>query len=78
MRELRPIAARWEDIGIELEVDDGQLQSIKLNNAHDSSGCLREMLRKWLAQGHDPSWAAVAEAIEHIGDRDLAGTLRLK
>lgn len=79
LRELRPKAANWEDIGIELDIDDGDLQSIKSNNPRDSSSCLRDMLRKWLARVFPvPSWTAVVEAVEHLEYEQLAGRLRFK
>ena len=79
MRELRPKASSWEDIGIELDVDDGVLQSIKLNNAGDSSSCLRDMLRKWLAKvSPAPSWTAVIDATDNLGYEQLASRLKFK
>ena len=79
MRELRTKAADWEDIGVELQADDGGLRQIKQDNANDSKSCLRELFRKWLTQvSPEPSWAAIAEALEHLGDEDLARTLKSK
>ena len=79
MRELRTKAAEWEDIGVELQVDDGELRQIKRDNANDSKSCLRELFRKWLTwTSPEPSWGAIAEAVERLGDEDLARTLRSK
>ena len=79
LRELRPKAASWEDIGIELDIEDGDLQSIKSNNPGDSSSCLRDMLRKWLARvSPAPSWKAIVEAVEQLGYEQLGGRLRFK
>ena len=79
VRELKLKAANWEDIGIQLDIDDGELQTIKSNNAGDNSACLREMLRKWLAQTSPvPSWSAIIEAAEYLGDQQLASRLRIK
>ena len=79
LRELRAKAADWEDIGVELEVDDGELKQIKQDNATDSKSCLRELFRKWLTQtSPEPSWTAIAEAVENLGNEDLARTLRSK
>ena len=79
MRELRVKAADWEDIGIELEIDDGILKQIKLDNPADSKGCLRELFRKWLSQADpSPSWDSIIEAAEGIGDEDLARKLKHK
>ena len=79
MRALRSKAAFWEDIGVELQVDDGDLAQIRLDNAIDGRGRLREMLRKWLSRVDPrPSWTAIVEALEQIGDEELAGRLRSK
>ena len=79
MRELKMKAADWEDIGVELEVDDGTLKQIKTDNPGDSKSCLRELLRKWLSRvDPQPSWASIVEAIEGIGDEELASKLKSK
>ena len=72
-------AADWEDIGIELEIDDGVLKQIKLDNHGDSKSCLRELFRKWLSQADpSPSWANIIDAVEGIGEEDLAHSLQHK
>ena len=79
IKELRPKAANWEDMGIQLDIDDGELQTIKSNNASDNSACLREMLRRWLTQTSPaPSWSAIVDAVECIGDQQLASRMRIK
>ena len=78
-RALRNKAAFWEDIGIELQVEEGYLAQIKLENAKDGRSCLREMLRKWLTHVDPrPTWTAIVEALEQVGDEELAGRLRSK
>ena len=79
MRELKVKAADWEDIGVELEVDDGILKQIKLDNPADSKSCLRELFRKWLScVDPQPSWTSIVEAIGGIGDEELASRLKSK
>ena len=69
----------WEDIGILLGIKDGQLKQIRTDNANDSRSCLREMLRIWLSRvDPPPSWSAIAEAVEFLGDENLATHLRSK
>ena len=76
-KELRSKAAEWEDIGIQLSIDDGQLKQLKSDNRGDSKACLREMLRVWLSRVDPaPSWSAIAEAIDAIRDEQLADHLR--
>ena len=79
MRELSSKAADWERMGIELEIDDGDLRQIKADNPLDKCNCLLEMFRKWLTQvSPEPTWAAIADAVEQIGDKELARRLRSK
>ena len=79
MKELRCKATDWENIGIQLDIDDGELQLIKSNNAGDNGSCLREMLRRWLAKTSPaPSWIAIIEVVEYLGDQDLASKLRIR
>ena len=79
IKELRFKAANWEDMGIQLDINDGELQIIKSNNAGDNGACLREMLRRWLSHASPaPSWGAVVDAVECIGDQQLASKLRIK
>ena len=79
-RELNnSVASKWEDIGIQLDIDDGQLRNIKADNNGDSTSCLREMLRVWLKRARPtPSWEEVGEALECLGEQNLAEKLRNK
>ena len=62
-----------------LGIKDGQLKAIKSNDTKDSTSCLREMLRIWLSRvDPPPSWSAIAEAVEFLGDENLATHLRSK
>ena len=77
IKELRRKAADWEDIGILLDVDDGDLQTIKLDNAGNNRSCLREMLRKWLTKtSPEPSWNAIFKAVEYLEDEELSSKLK--
>ena len=73
------MASKWEDIGIQLDIDDGRLSSIKADNNGDSTSCLREMLRIWLKRVKPkPSWEEMIEALECLGEQLLAEKLREK
>ena len=77
LRELRKVANEWEDIGIELDIEEGQLKQIKSDNPGDSKACLREMLRVWLScVAPSPSWSAIADALNTLGHQDIAAHLR--
>ena len=77
LRELRRVANEWEDIGIELDIEEGQLRQINTDKAGDSKACLREMLRVWLSRvAPPPSWSAMADALDTLGHQDIATHLR--
>ena len=68
---------KWEDIGILLGIEPGRLNAIKTAENHTAQSCLREMLKIWLNRvSPPPSWSAIAEAIELLGDQTLANHLR--
>lgn len=67
------VSNEWEYIGIELDIEDGQLEHIKSNCHGDSKACLCEMLRTWLKRVNPPpSWSKMVEALEMAGREDVA------
>ena len=67
------------NIGVLLDVDTGRLDAIKTAENHAPDDCLREMLMIWLKGVPPPSsWAAIADAVEVLGDQNLADQLRTK
>ena len=80
MKELHPkVSDKWDDIGIELEVDDKLLVQIKKEYPGNSKQCLKEMLREWLRISNPPPfWEAIAQVVADVGDEELAAELRSK
>ena len=78
MRNLKNVAAFWEDLGIELDVNDGELKCIKTDNHGNCKSCLRELLRTWLNRvDPEPTWEAIAKAVENgTPDQALASKIR--
>lgn len=78
-RELYKIADKWEDIGIQLDIDVDLLEKVKLENGGNSKNCLREML-KILVKKEDiqPSWTDLVEALECLEEEKLAQQLKDK
>ena len=77
LRELRRVADKWEDIGIELRIEEGQLMKIKSDNAGKCEACLREMLKVWLrGVAPPPSWSAMADALDKVEQQNIATHLR--
>ena len=73
------VSTEWENIGIQLDVEDGQLKQIKSNNPGDSKACLRDMLRTWLTRVcPPPSWSQLVEALEIESYEDIASRIKTK
>ena len=70
---LIPLASDWKNIGIFLKVEHSKLDCIETDYRNQSRNCLREMLNAWLKQSHpEPTWQAVVEAVELLGDQKKA------
>ena len=78
LKELYTKAAdKWEDIGIMLKIDSRRLDALKTTVNGTAQSCLREMLKLWLKTiDPPPSWSAMADALENLGDEALASHLR--
>ena len=78
-RELyKTVANKWEDIGIQLDIDDGELAKVKADHPGESGSCLREMLRIWFKKVKHPSWNVLVEALKYLGEEKLAHQLEEK
>ena len=76
---LYPARAKWRNIGIELEINIGTLDSIERSFHFDHIECLTRMLDYWLKQTDPlPSWDAIVEALESgpVGEGHLAEQLK--
>ena len=81
LRELTlKVSADWEDIGLFLGLGLGRLDIIKADNPSDCQKCFREMIKVWFRQQVDPppSWSAIVEALDDLGQNSLAQNLRDK
>ena len=65
------------NLGVLLDIKYDKLEQIR-SCYSDDKVCLREMLNIWLQQSPEPSWSAMAEAIEVVGHQALADQLRTK
>ena len=78
---LHPVRAKWRNIGIELEIDIGTLDSIEKSFHFDHTECLSRMLENWFKQTDPPpSWDAIVEALESgpVGEGHLAEQIKQK
>ena len=74
------MADKWKMIGVLLEIPKGKLAIIAEKCKLDPHKCLLEMLGdNWLEHVHRPAtWAAIIEAVEFLGEEQLAKELREK
>ena len=57
-------AAYWEDIGVYLDIEIGHLKVIKRDNPGDTSGCCKDLWKKWLEVDCDATWEKLFNAID--------------
>ena len=81
LNQVIPIQAKWEFVGIQLGIEDGTIEAIKLKNGGDPTRCLKGMLSTWLNENYDtqrhkhPSWRRLCKAIASpagAGNQSLA------
>ena len=73
------VADKWEPIGIHLDLPSATLSTIAAEHQSDPHKCLIKMLNIWLkvANPH-PTWSAIIEAVEFIGEKQLSRELQQK
>lgn len=73
------VADKWKVVGILLEISNGTLSGIAEKCRQDPHFCLVEMLGIWLERVYPPpTWNAIIEAIEFLGEGQLGKELRDK
>ena len=65
----------WYNLGLELYVEDAELETIRQNNPRDQDNCKREMFRKWLSTCPQASYRQLAQALVSVGDVSEADRL---
>ena len=74
-------ADKWEDIGIMLSINIRNLNEIKSAPGNQNSqSCLREMFKLYLEKVNNPSpsWNAIVEALEIVGEGTLVARIKSK
>ena len=66
------IRAKWYQLGVQLNICVGTLDSIKHSQNDDE--CLLKLLTEWLRTNKEPTWEKLAEVLqcEAIGEANLA------
>ena len=73
------VADKWEHIGIYLHLPMAAVKTIAAEHEQDSHKCLIGMLGAWLKRvDPPPTWTAIIEAVEFLGEEQLATRLREK
>ena len=65
-------------LGVHLGISKPKLNSIETSFQHNPERCLLEMLDTWLQQRVDPTWAAIIDAIDSLGNKQLGRELKEK
>ena len=60
-------AAKWYQLGMQLEIPPATLSTIKSNHPCDAQHCMTEVVNRWLENAPECSWAKLAQAVEAIG-----------
>ena len=72
-------AAKWYQLGMQLEIPPATLSTIESDHRCDTERCLTEVINRWLRNAPECSWAKLAKAVEAMGDyAALAYKLRQK
>ena len=58
----------WYDLGLQLGIDDTELDVIEKNNRGDLKACRRNMFRAWLRITPTPSYQQLVEALMAVGE----------
>ena len=61
-------AARWYRLGLELDIPDSVLDKIEVDSKKSCEEALTKMLQEWLDRCTNPTWGAVAQALNIIGN----------
>ncbi len=80
--ECRPIRAKWNQLGIFLDIADATISAIDASNGNsDVFGKLTSLLSSWIRREkptHRPSWRVLCKALEDMGEGGLAETIAKK
>ena len=72
-------AAKWYQLGIQLEIPVATLSNIEYEHPRDAQRCMTEILNWWLQNAPECSWEKLTEALEAMGGyRALVERLRKK
>ena len=78
--DLIDISHQWYDLGLQLKLTEGTLESIKSDHHDNTQHCLRKVLSTWLKIDPRPLWETLCAALRSrtVGAEKLAGDLEAK
>ena len=65
----------WYDLGLQLGIEDAELEDIQSNNPKSVRTCRREMFKAWLRITPNPSYQQLVEALKTVGEISEADRL---
>ena len=68
----------WYELGLQLGVEDAELEVIEKDNQGDLKACRRNMFRAWLRITPSPSYQQLVEALVAVGEAKEADLLSKK
>jgi len=76
LKELVTVKMKsWYNLGLQLDIEDNDLQTIKNDNPQDQEGCKRDMFRTWLRIYPQASFRQLLQALVELGDVSEADSL---
>lgn len=75
-RRLKEVETEWISFGIQLGIDMDKLRSFEAGPHRNLRDSFAEMLQYWLDNATNPTWQAIFEALEAIGNKRLASKLK--
>ena len=67
--------ANWYNLGLELYIQDAELETIRRNNPQNQDDCKRDMFRKWLTNCPEASYKQLIQALVELGEKREADRL---
>ena len=79
LEEIVDISTKWYQLGLQLKVKIGRLESIRVQSS-DPEYQLLEMLKTWLTTSDNTTWKVLTDALrsQSVGASHLAGVLEAK
>ena len=66
---------KWYNLGLQLGIEDTELDVIDQNNSKEIDACKRKMFQAWLRITPSPSYQQLVEALQTVGETSEADSL---